>query len=118
MKRKLLFIKNTCYFRRLRYQTVMPKQLLALPALLLSITLLAQPLQKPVQDAYLVSRMAARFHVQPRPLDDSLSALMYASLLDELDGQQIFFTQEDIRQLAAYRYKLDDEVRDRQSGFL
>ena len=30
----------------------------------------AQSLQKPVTDAYLVSRMVEKFHIQPRPLDD------------------------------------------------
>src|SRR5882762_9549976 len=78
----------------------------------------AQPLQKTVRDAFMISRMVEKFHVQPRPLDDSLSATMYAGLLEELDDQKIFFTQDDIRQLSAYQFKLDDEIRDRQSAFL
>ena len=78
----------------------------------------AQPLQKAVRDAFMISRMVEKFHVQPRPLDDSLSAVMYAGLLEELDEQRILFTQEDIRQLSAYRFKLDDEVRGQQPGFL
>ncbi|HSC40005.1 MAG TPA: S41 family peptidase, partial [Chitinophagaceae bacterium] len=78
----------------------------------------AQSLQKTVRDAFMISRMVEKFHVQPRPLNDSLSATMYAGLLEELDDQRIFFTQDDIRQLSAYQFKLDDEVRDRQSAFL
>src|SRR5882724_914662 len=78
----------------------------------------AQSLQQSVQDAYLISRMAEKFHVQPRPLDDSLSSVLYFKVLDELDEQKIFFTAEDIGKLSAYQFRLDDEIRGRQAGFL
>jgi carboxyl-terminal processing protease len=81
-------------------------------------TALAQPLPKAAKDAFLISRMANKFHVQPRPLDDALSANLYAVLLESLDDQRIFFTQEDIARFAPWQLKLDDEVGTRQTAFL
>ena len=45
-------------------------------------------------DAYLITRMAEKFHVQPRPLDRTMSAAVYAKVLEELDDERIFFTQD------------------------
>jgi carboxyl-terminal processing protease len=71
-----------------------------------------------VQDAFMISRMVEKFHVQPRPLDHVLSSGIYFQVLDELDDQRIFFTKEDIVKLSTYQFRLDDEIRNRQSGFL
>lgn len=83
-----------------------------------SVCLNAQSFDNTVQNAFLISRMADKFHIQPRPLDDDLSIRVYTGLLDELDGERIFFLQEDIKKLAVWRLQLDDEIRNKQSGFL
>ncbi len=80
--------------------------------------LIAQALQQSVQDAYLISRMVEKFHVQPRPLDQALSASIYADILQDLDEERIFFTKEDIGKLSVYRDKLDDEVKNKKSAYL
>ncbi len=50
------------------------RQLLFLILVVLGCNVLhAQSLQKPVTDAYLVSRMVEKYHIQPRPLDDERS---------------------------------------------
>jgi len=85
---------------------------------LFSFFLRAQSLDNAIQNAFLVSRMADKFHIQPRPLDDDLSARIYTGLLTELDGQHIFFLQEDINKLAVWRLRLDDEIRNRRTDFL
>jgi carboxyl-terminal processing protease len=77
-----------------------------------------QALQQTVQDAFLISRMVEKFHVQPRPLDQSMSSAIYADVLGDLDEERIFFTKSDIDKLSAYRYKLDDEIRNKQSAYL
>lgn len=84
----------------------------------LTLSAVGQSLDNKATDAYLVSRMVEKFHVQPRPLDKTMSAAIYARMLQALDGQHIFFTQEDLRQLSAYRYKLDEEVLGRQTHYL
>jgi len=78
----------------------------------------AQTLQKPVADAYLVSRMVEKFHIQPRPLDDERSDAIFRELMSALDDQRIFFTQDDMKKLTAYRLQLDDEIKQRKSNFL
>ncbi|OQP67185.1 hypothetical protein A3860_02150 [Niastella vici] len=78
----------------------------------------AQSLQKPVTDAYLVSRMVEKFHIQPRPLDDERSEAIFRELMSSLDDQRIFFTQDDMKKLTAYRLQLDDEIKQRKSNFL
>jgi carboxyl-terminal processing protease len=83
-----------------------------------SISLKAQSSDSKAMDAYLITRMVEKFHVQPRPLDKAMSAAIYTRMLQSLDGERIFFTQGDIAQLLPYRAKLDDEIRNRQTGFL
>ena len=78
----------------------------------------AQSLQKSVIDAYLVSRMVEKYHIQPRPLDDERSDAIFRELLEQLDEQRIFFTQDDMKKLTAYRLQLDDEIKGKKSGFL
>ena len=79
--------------------------------------LCGQSIDKPVHDAFLISRMAEKFHIQPRPLDDEMSSAIYTRILETLDGEKIFFLQEDINKLSAYRYKIDDEIKNNQSAF-
>jgi len=69
-------------------------------------------------DAYLISRMVEKFHIQPRPLDKTMSAAIYSRMLEELDDQHIFFTQEDIARLSPFRLKLDEEILGRKTAFL
>jgi carboxyl-terminal processing protease len=83
-----------------------------------TISLSAQSSDSKATDAFLITRMVEKFHVQPRPLDRVMSAAIYDRMLQTLDGERIFFTQADIAQLAPYRSKLDDEIRSRGTGFL
>lgn len=76
------------------------------------------PIQKAVNDAYIVTRMAEKFHVQPKPLDDAFSNSMFGLLLQKLDDEKIYFTQQDIAALSKYQFQLDDLVKAKQATFL
>lgn len=96
-----------------------------LPALLCCLLLIAtvhaQPPQAPetrITDAFVITRMVEKFHVQPRPLDKAMSAAIYNQLMTALDEQRIFFTQADVAKLAVYQYRLDDEIRNKKGDFL
>jgi carboxyl-terminal processing protease len=78
----------------------------------------AQSLNDKANDAWLISRMVEKFHVQPRPLDKIMSSAIYSRLLDALDDEHIFFTQDDIAKLSVYRYRLDEEILGRHTSFL
>src|SRR3954465_15691912 len=78
----------------------------------------AQSIQKAVTDAYVVSRMVEKYHIQPRPLDDERSEAIFNELMQELDVQRIFFSQDDVKNLSAYRLQLDDQIKGKKSDFL
>lgn len=78
----------------------------------------AQPVNKAAADAYVITRMVQKFHVQPRALNDSLSNDFYNNFLKVLDGGKIFFTMEDIAKLQQYRLKLDEEISGKKTAFL
>lgn len=76
-----------------------------------------QPAAK-AKEAYLITRMAAQLHVQPRPLNETLSADLYKSVLHDLDPEHILFNTSDIQQLDVYRYTLHQQVAQQKTGFL
>jgi carboxyl-terminal processing protease len=81
--------------------------------LLFSFTAPAQDMK----DAFLITRMAERYHLSPRPVDDSLSAAVFTTLLNKLDPDKDLFTQKDIAALEPDRYRLDDQIRQRNPAF-
>jgi len=95
-----------------------PKKATTLVLLFISFKLFAQPIQKAASDAFLITKMAEKFHVQPRVLDDQFSADLYNSLLKKVDAEKIYFTQEDIKQLDVFKFKLDDEITEKKTNFL
>ncbi len=80
--------------------------------------LTAQPVDKAARDAFLVSRMAVKFHVQPRPVDKALSAAWFDNIIKQLDEAKVFFTQEDMLQLQPYRLHMDNELTGKKTAFL
>ncbi|MBS1597906.1 MAG: hypothetical protein JST75_06755 [Bacteroidetes bacterium] len=85
------------------------------PYIYLSI---AQTPEKAAKDAFMISRMAVKYHVEPRPLDDEMSSVIFSQLLDALDGGRVFFLKQDIDQLSQYKFTLDDEIKKMRSDFL
>lgn len=84
----------------------------------ISFKSIAQPVQKAAIDAFLITRMAEKFHFQPRMLDDAFSADLYNSVLKRIDGEKLYFTQDDIKQLDAYKFQLDNEIAGKKTNFL
>ena len=78
----------------------------------------AQSFTKAASSAFLVTRMAEKFHVRPVPVDDAFSAFVWDKTIEELDDEKIYFTQEDITALQPYRLQLDNEILQRKSDFL
>ncbi|MEP6951756.1 MAG: hypothetical protein ABI863_20860, partial [Ginsengibacter sp.] len=103
----------------MKYQTNFIRTFLLVNSLLLSnIFISAQQLNTAVKNAYVITRMAEKFHFQPRPLNDEFSANIFTQLLKQLDEDKIFFTAADINALSKFRFDLDDEIKNRQSTFL
>lgn len=62
--------------------------------------------------------MIEKYHVKPRPIDDQYSKAVFRLLLDQIDPENNLFTQNEIKQLAAYETKLDDELNGQISDFI
>jgi carboxyl-terminal processing protease len=62
--------------------------------------------------------MAAKFHFQPKPVNDSFSNSVYTQMLKQLDGYKLIFTAADIKNLSAFRFSIDEEVLQKKHGFL
>jgi carboxyl-terminal processing protease len=78
----------------------------------------AQPDNKTADNAFVITRMVEKFHIQPRPVNKDLSADWFDLILQSLDDEKIFFIKEDINRLLPYRLLLDEEVLHKKTGFL
>ncbi len=78
----------------------------------------AQQFNTAVKNAFIITRMAEKFHVQPRQLNDEFSSNIFDQLLKQLDEDKIFFTTGDISELSKYKFDLDDQIKKRQETFL
>lgn len=58
----------------------------------------------------ILSRLS-QMHYNKTPINDSLSSQLYEGYMNELDPSKSYFTQEDINELSAYRYRLDEALR-------
>lgn len=75
-------------------------------------------LQNAANDAYAITRMVDRFHVQPRAVNDTFSENVYNSVIKRLDYRKIFFTKEDIATLNPYKYQLGKQILSSNPKFL
>lgn len=77
-----------------------------------------QAYTKAAVNAFLITRMAAKFHVQPRSVNDSFSINVYDQLLTEADPDKTVFLQGDIDKFSAWRMRIDDDILQRQTSFI
>jgi len=77
-----------------------------------------QTTDKAANDAYMITRMVSKFHVEPRAVNDAFSANVFSGMLDKTDEDRMFFTKSDIDRLSAYRTTIDDEIKLRKTGYL
>ena len=89
-----------------------------LPLLLVSKTFSQSILQNAANDAYAITRMVDRFHVQPKPVNDTFSEDVYRMVIKKLDPRKIFFTKQDITTLNPYIHLLDDEIKTKNPAFI
>lgn len=78
----------------------------------------AQTPAKIANEAFIVTRMVAKFHVAPRNLNDTFSADVYSQMFKRLDPNKVYFTKEDIAKLAPYTTIIDDEIKQKNTDFL
>ncbi len=65
----------------------------------------------------LIKQALADYHYSVKSMDNNFSAEVYAMYLEKLDYNKRFFLQSDINQFAAYKYKIDDELKSNDLSF-
>src|SRR4051812_36477527 len=66
----------------------------------------------------LLKKTILQYHVAPRELDDKFSACVFTELLEELDPDYLYFTDEDLVVLRPYAVKIGDELKGATWAFL
>ncbi|HEX7339355.1 MAG TPA: carboxy terminal-processing peptidase [Rhodanobacteraceae bacterium] len=63
--------------------------------------------------AQLSARFLTRFHYDAQPLDNAMSEKIFKAYFKALDGNHMFFTQQDVDKFAPLRTRLDDAIWNR-----
>jgi carboxyl-terminal processing protease len=63
--------------------------------------------------ALISAHLLTRFHYDAQPLDDAMSHKIYDLYFKLLDGEKVFFTQEDMANFAKYKDQFDNEIWNR-----
>ena len=58
----------------------------------------------------LVQELQSKHYLEVE-IDDNFSSIVFDSYLDTLDGSHLYFLKEDVDRLSAYRYTLDDSLK-------
>ncbi len=77
--------------------------------------------QQPVpvqQEARQLKKVIFLNHINPKPVDNGFSAVVFDHLLHELDPEKLYFTQQEITELSAYKNKIDDDLNTSSWNFL
>jgi carboxyl-terminal processing protease len=86
-------------------------------AYLLSLSMAAQNHEKACDIFSKVNSVLQERHIQPKPIDDSLSVYVFETVMDGLDDNRTIFLKEDADLLSMHKYKIDDYIRDKQCAF-
>ena len=65
----------------------------------------------------IITYVLDRGHFDPKDINDLFSENVYMSYLENIDGQHRFFLKSDISAFNAYRYRIDDEIKNTQVEF-
>jgi carboxyl-terminal processing protease len=63
--------------------------------------------------ALMSAHLLTRYHYDAQPLDDAMSHKIYDLYFKLLDGEKVFFTQEDMANFAKYKDQFDNEIWNR-----
>src|ERR1700710_1194810 len=86
--------------------------------IILPLLSIGQTLDKTANEAFMITRMVNKFHVEPRTVNDAFSQDVFTGMLNKTDEDRLFFTKGDIGKLNAYRTRLDDEITHRKTAYL
>ncbi|HET6544381.1 MAG TPA: carboxy terminal-processing peptidase, partial [Chryseolinea sp.] len=83
-----------------------------------SISTLAQQPASVQNEALQLKKLILQHHFDPKPVDDVFSAKVFDHVLNALDPEKLYFTQQDIAALSAFKDKIDDDLKGTSWNFL
>lgn len=86
-------------------------------AFLVSFALQAQKHEKACDVFYKVNDVLQKRHFKPKPVDDSLSAYVFETVMEQLDENRVLFLQQEYDQLARHKYRIDDYLLKKDCSF-
>lgn len=78
----------------------------------------SQVFQTAAKDAYIITRMADKIHISPKPINEQFSIDVFNSVIKKLDNEKVFFTTDDLRQLEVYKNTLHTELLNKKTNFI
>jgi carboxyl-terminal processing protease len=95
------------------------KKLFCPAFMFLSAALCAQPYSaEPLRKKCItLTRFLTQQHYQPLVWSDTAAAMLFDNWINQLDENHVYFTRQDINQLAAYRNRLAGEMKGKGWGF-
>lgn len=78
----------------------------------------AQDFSKCAYDAFVITRMVEKHHLQSKELNETFSKNVFVLLLDKLDDEKFIFSQEEISILNTFKSTLHLEITDKKTQFL
>ena len=99
-------------------QNQMLRYILKTVFLTVSIYTLAQQPASFQNEALKLKKLILQHHFDPRPVNDLFSAKVFDHVLEALDPERLYFTQQDITALSAFKNKIDDDLTGNSWNFL
>lgn len=78
--------------------------------------LAAQP--NVAEKAFAINAIASKYHVSPRPLNDSFSLQVFRSVMSRIDPYSIYFNEEEYLYLQNAALGIDEQVLKKSTAFL
>src|SRR5665213_2969531 len=82
------------------------------------LLLFGQANDKIAQQAFMITRMVNKFHVQPREVNSQFSADVFSGMLLRADPDKVFFLKSDIDRLSVYTGAIDNEIKQQKTAYL
>ena len=86
-------------------------------ALLISLSIHAQDNTKACQVFNRISTVMEQKHYKPKPVNDSLSAYVFNTVIDQLDENHVLLIDEEFNRLVAHKLKIDDYLKSNDCSF-
>ena len=101
----------TCQYQMLQY-------ILKTLFFAISISTLAQQSVSVKNEALQLKKLILQHHFDPKPINDLFSARVFDHFLNSLDPEKMYFTNQDIQVLTAFKNKIDDDLTGTSWDFL